>query len=145
MASVRVFTNWRDPDAYLSKFGPWITRKDPAAKYQLLRKSKDGPLILDFVVYSYKNGVVEFLEWNLMKAHFEEKRGLILDQYAMRIYNPELDSAKAIIAERIKMLDAFADASFEENTGPNQLPEPASRSVTPPAGAGGAPSVAAAH
>jgi len=54
-----------------------------------------------------------------------EGEGLVLNQYAMRIYNPEMDAAKTVIAERNKMLDVFAKASFEEEDAPGGTPVPA--------------------
>jgi hypothetical protein len=113
LASVRTFATWKDPELYLKQLGPWIVKKDPASKYRLFQK-KDGPLVLDFFIYAYKDGKVSILEWNLMKAHYEEGRGVILDQYAMRIYNPDTTAFDAITAERKKMLNPFADATFVE-------------------------------
>jgi hypothetical protein len=67
---------------------------------------------------------------------------------AMRLKKPALTVVIDLVANtpaRLASLEqSFSKLTLVENP-PNQLPEPASPSVTPPAGAGAAPSGAAAH
>jgi hypothetical protein len=140
LVSVQIFPKLRDSEEYLTKLATQVQNRDPATQYRIWRKDHNTPLVLDFMAFSYKNGFVEFLEWNLMKAHYVEGEGLVLNQYAMRIYNPEMDASKTVIAERNKMLDVFAKASFEEEGAPGETSAQATA-----AGAAYAPTTQAGH
>ena len=57
---------------------------------------------------------VHFAEWNLMRARYVQGTGLIVYQYAMRLYKFGESSGAVINAERNKMTGPFESASFEE-------------------------------
>jgi hypothetical protein len=130
MASVRVFPKEKKPLDYLQRVGAGIPRTHPAARAQLLKHDKTGDNILDFLMFTADSSTAE---WNLMRARYERGKGLIVYQYAVRFYTVDKSLGPAIVAERLKMIDPFETASFEEIKEANQSLEPTPTSVTPPA------------
>ena len=81
---------------------------------------------------------------NLMKLRNE-----VYDKYRSEAYRSELEVVSELNAleERVRKHIATEDVTNRatKNDVPDQLPDPTSLPVTPPAGVGGAPSVAADH
>ncbi len=124
LASVRVFKDLKDPKQYLSDLAGAVKQSNPAARFQFLQNDETKELILDFMMFAPSSARERFAEWNLMRAKYVEGTGLVVYQYAMRVYNPNRSSAPIIIAERNKMVDRFGSASFEEQAPSNQPPQP---------------------
>ena len=116
LASVRIFKNLTDPDAYLEGLGKQVVKKDPAARYQIL-KNGSGLTVLDFLAFSDPSIPKPYAEWNLMKATYIPGEGLVLYQFAMRIYAIDGTLPQRINDERLKMLTAFAQATYAEADG----------------------------
>ncbi len=116
LASIRIFKNLTDPNAYLEGLGKQVTKDNPAARYQIL-KSDSGVVILDFLTFSDLSIPQPYAEWNLMKASYVPGAGLVLYQYAMRIYMLDDTLPQKVVAERQKVLTAFAQATFLEAKG----------------------------
>jgi len=124
LASIRIFKNQNDPEKYLKAMAATVAKSSPAAQAHLLKNDKTNTMILDFVIFSPESVQPHFAEWNLMRATHIAGKGLVLYQYAMRIYNltdKTVDAAIAAIrAERDKMLAPFDTATFEEKEDPKQ-------------------------
>ncbi|HEV2700562.1 MAG TPA: hypothetical protein VGV09_02945 [Steroidobacteraceae bacterium] len=116
LASIRIFSNLNDPGAYLEGLGKHVVKDNPAAHYQIL-KNGSGTIVLDFLTFSDLSIPKPFAEWNLMKATYVPGKGLVLYQYAMRIYVIDDALPGKVIAERNKVLTAFANATFAEADG----------------------------
>lgn len=114
LASVRVFPDLDNPSAFLKKVAEGVKRSHPAARYQLLEPKDGGPLVLDFLTFPPQGSRDNYAEWNLMRAEHIDGKGLVVYQYALRIYGPSEGSASEINAERAKMLDPFVEATFQE-------------------------------
>jgi len=114
LASVRVFKELKDPKAYLMKVAAGVTKSHPAARYQFLVNDKTKELVLDFMTFSPESVKEQFAEWNLMRAKFMEGVGLVVYQYAMRVYVVGKETGPIVTAERNKMVAPFQSASFEE-------------------------------
>ncbi len=110
MASVRVFKNEMKPTEYLSRVGEQVKKSHPAAQAVLFKNDKTGDHVLDFLTFTADSTIAE---WNLMRAKYEKKKGLIVFQYAARFHTNE-DLASAIIAERERIFQSFGVATFEE-------------------------------
>jgi hypothetical protein len=142
MASVRVFPKEKSPLDYLQRVGARIPGTHPAARAQLLKHDKTGDNILDFVIFTADSATAE---WNLMRARYEKGKGLVVFQYAKRFYSIDKNLGPAIITERLKMIDPFEAASFEESKEANQTLEATPPSGTPRADARVAPAGGVAH
>jgi hypothetical protein len=118
MASVRVFIKEKKPTEYLNRVGQQVMGSHPAAKAVLFKNDKTGDHVLDFLTFTPDSTVAE---WNLMRAKYDKKKGLIVFQYAARFRTDE-NLAAAIVAERERMFQSFGDATFEEEA--NQSPQP---------------------
>jgi hypothetical protein len=116
LASIRVFSKQTDPNAYLEGLGKQVTKDNPAARYQIL-KSESGVVVLDFLTFSDLSIPQPFAEWNLMKATYVPGKGLVLYQYAMRIYMIDDTLPQKIGMERLKVLPTFGQATFLEVNG----------------------------
>jgi hypothetical protein len=116
LASIRIFGKLKDPSAYLEGLGKQVMKDNPAARYQIL-KSDSGVVVLDFLTFSDLSIPQPFAEWNLMKASYVPGEGLVLCQYAMRIYMFDDTLPQKVITERLKVLPAFAQATFLEVDG----------------------------
>ena len=114
LASVRIFKDIRDPEAYLSAVAEAVTKSHPAARYQFLQNDKTKEVVLDFMTFPPKSAPVHFAEWNLMRAKYVKGTGLLVYQYAMRFYNFDESTAAIVNAERKKMIRPFGEATFEE-------------------------------
>jgi hypothetical protein len=145
LASVRVFEDLKDPRQYLSNVAAAVKKSHPSANYRLLQDDKSKELVLDFLTFAPDSAPQHFAEWNLMRAKYVKGKGLIVYQYAMRLYVVDDSSIGVITSERKKMTRPFGEASFEEKEGPNQSPEPTSTAVMPDAGASVTPSALVAH
>jgi hypothetical protein len=96
----------------LDRLGKKVIRTNPAARAETLVSDMTGDQILDFLMFTKDDKIAE---WNLMRARYEKGKGLIVFQYAARFYKIDKNLAPAIKAERMKMVDPFAKASFEES------------------------------
>ena len=114
LASVRTFADLNDPAAYLQGLAKKVAGSDPNARAQLLQNADKSVMVLDFLVFSPATAPVAYAEWNLMRARYEQGKGLIVYQYARRFYNPDAAAGKQILAEREKMLTPFSTATFAE-------------------------------
>jgi hypothetical protein len=121
MASVRIFPKEKNPRDYLNRVGDLVAQSNPAARGQLLVNDKTGDDILDFLMFTADDTTAE---WNLMRARYEEGKGLVVFQYAVRFYTVDENLAPAINAERLKMIEPFGRATFEEIKETNKSPEP---------------------
>lgn len=114
MASVRVFKDLDDPRAYLSGVAENVEKSHPAARHQVLEKAETGTVILDFLMYDSEASPARFAEWNLMRAEYVKGKGLVVYQYAMRLYKIDDEAAEAINTERRRMVPPFGAATFKE-------------------------------
>ena len=119
LASVRVFKDLKNPKAYLLTAAAGVTKSHPAARYQFLVNDKTKELILDFMTFPPDSTKERFAEWNLMRAKVVEGVGLVVYQYAMRVYVIGKETGPIITAERKKMVGPFQEASFEEESAPH--------------------------
>jgi hypothetical protein len=81
-------------------------------------------------------------------VRFDPTTGQFSLDYFNGGFEPEQSErcAESDVSERIRLYLAYKLGQYTKpSDAPNQLPDPTSPSVTPPAGAGGAPSVVADH
>ncbi len=114
LASVRVFKDLKDPVSYLKNVAAAVTKSHPLARYQVLQEEKTKAVILDFTTFPPASAPEQFAEWNLMRAQFVKGKGLVVYQYAMRIYDVGSGASEKLKAERAKMVGPFSIATFEE-------------------------------
>ncbi len=114
LASVRVFKDLKDPVSYLKNVVAAVTKSHPLARYQVLQDQKTKEVILDFTTFPPASAPEQFAEWNLMRAQFVKGKGLVVYQYAMRIYDLDSGASEKLKAERTKMVGPFSIATFEE-------------------------------
>jgi hypothetical protein len=119
LASVRVFKDLKDPKQYLSNVAAAVKKSHPSANYRLLQDDKSKELVLDFLTFAPDSAPLHFAEWNLMRAKYVKGKGLIVYQYAMRLYVVDDSSIEILNSERKKMTRPFSEASFEEMKEPN--------------------------
>jgi hypothetical protein len=119
LASVRVFKDLKDPKQYLSNVASAVKKSHPSANYRLLQDDKSKELVLDFLTFAPESAPQHFAEWNLMRAKYVKRKGLIVYQYAMRLYVVDDASIGILTSERKKMTRPFGEASFEEIKEPN--------------------------
>lgn len=124
MASVRVFKDQKDPKAYLTAVAAQVAKSHPSARYQFLRNDTTKSLVLDFMTFPPESVSPFYAEWNLMRASFVEGKGLVVYQYAMRIFDVGPQTGAIVNAERNKMVGPFELATFETSNEPNKSPEP---------------------
>jgi len=124
MASIRVFSNLKNPKKYLAAVAKTAVNSHPAARAVTFQNEKTKDLVLDFMVFSPISAKLPFWEWNLMRATYVKGKGLVVYQYAMRGYNIKKELAVLVLAEREKMLNPFMEASFEEKETPDQRQSP---------------------
>lgn len=122
MASIRVFKDQKDPKAYLTAVAAQVAKSHPSARYQFLQNNKGKSLVLDFMTFPPESVSPFYAEWNLMRASFVEGKGLVVYQYAMRIFDVGPQIGPIVNAERNKMVGPFELATFEESNEPNQAP-----------------------
>lgn len=116
MASVRVFKDLDDPQAFLASVAESVEKSYPAARSQFLENEKEGKIILDFLTFDPENSPARFAEWNLMRAEYAKGRGLVVFQYAMRFYKIDDRATAALNAERERMVGPFGKVTFTETT-----------------------------
>jgi hypothetical protein len=147
LASVRIFKNQNDPKKFLGNLASVVSAKTPVNSCRFYRNSKTKDIVLEFLELSPPSDKLHCVEWNMMRAKFVDGTGLVVFQYAMRLYAPVDDTGhrtpivwfsktapEMINAERFKMIGSFFDSSFEEIDEVTQSPVPKLSSVTPPAG-----------
>jgi len=120
MASVRVFKNEKDPLGYLEVVAAAVRKSDPTAHAEFFRQKKTSEMLLDFIIFSPPNSPAPFAEWNMMRAKLVPGLGLVVYQYAMRLYEVTESSIRSIGPERRKMMTPFIQATFEEKTETGQ-------------------------
>jgi hypothetical protein len=114
LVSVRVFSDLKDPEAYLRRLGSQVVHDHPAARAQLLQNPQTKAYVLDFMTFPPEATRPYYAEWNLMRATDVEGKGLIVYQYARRIYDVGPQTGLIVNAERNKMMAPFSAAAFEE-------------------------------
>lgn len=114
LASVRVFKNEKDPEKYLKRVAALVKKSHPAARAEFFENKKSKERVLDFITFTPEKAQQQFAEWNMMRATFVKGTGLVVYQYALRLYKVDDDSIGIIVAERRKMMPPFVQASFEE-------------------------------
>ena len=114
LASVRILKKEKDPKKYLERVAAMVMKSHPSARAILLMNDEKHTLILDFMMFAPKTAPEHFVEWNLMKAKYIKGTGLIVYQYAFRIYNPKEENIDTLKSERKSMTTPFGDATFEE-------------------------------
>jgi len=134
LASVRVFKTEKNAQKYLERVAATVRKSGPPARAEFFRNEQKKESVLDFITFAPPTSPKHFAEWNMMRAKFVEGTGLVVYQYALRLYVIDDDSIKVITSERRKMMARFVEASFEEKSEPNQAPLPTPMSGTPPAG-----------
>ena len=120
LASVRVLQDLQDPAEYLSNMAAVVAQSHPAARFKFLRNDRTKELVLDFTTFAPDSVSARVAEWNLMRARYVPGTGLLVYQYAMRLYPYGASSGAVINAERNRMIGPFESASFEESPEPNR-------------------------
>jgi hypothetical protein len=113
MASVRVFKDLSDPQAYLKSVAAAVSQS-PNAHYKFLQNNGTKAILLDFMVFGPNASAPQFAEWNLMRASFVEGKGLFVYQYAVRFYSFGAQTGAVVNAERENVMEPFEAATFEE-------------------------------
>jgi len=121
LASVRVFKTEKNAQKYLERVAATVRKSGPAARAEFFRNEQKKEAVLDFITFAPPASPEHFAEWNMMRAKFVEGAGLVVYQYALRLYVIDDDSIKMITSERRKMMGRFVEASFEELSEPKQL------------------------
>lgn len=124
LASVRVLKSEKDPQKYLERVAALVRQSGPAARAEFFRNEQKKQTVLDFITFAPKGSPEHFAEWNMMRAKFVKGTGLIVYQYALRLYVIDDDSIGVLTSERRKMMAPFVEASFEEKEEPNQPAQP---------------------
>lgn len=116
MASVRVFKDLNDPQAFLASVAESVEKGHPAARSQFLENKQEGKVILDFLTFDPDNSPARFAEWNLMRAEYVKGKGLVVYQYALRVYQLEKQNPEVFNTERRRVVGPFGKATFSETT-----------------------------
>jgi len=90
-----------------------VKQSNPAASSRFFQNDKKQT-VLDFITFAPAESPVKYAEWNLMRAHYVKGSGLVVFQYALRLYRINADSINLIVAEREKMMGPFVEATFDE-------------------------------
>ena len=122
LASLRVIKDQKDPEAYLTEVATQVAKSNPAARYQFLRNDKTKSLILDFMMFPPASTSPFYAEWNLMRATFVAGKGLVVYQYAIRIFEVGPQTGAIVNAERNKMVGPFERADFAETDEADKAP-----------------------
>ncbi|MBP6865851.1 MAG: hypothetical protein KBC32_11375 [Candidatus Didemnitutus sp.] len=120
LASVRVFAKEKNPQKYLERVADMVRKSSPAARAEFFRNEQKKETVLDFITFAPPGAPEHFAEWNMMRAKYVKGTGLVVYQYALRLYVIDDDSISVLTSERRKMMAPFVEASFEEKEEPNQ-------------------------
>jgi|UniRef100_UPI0040492300 hypothetical protein len=113
LASVRILKKEKDSKKYLTRVADEVKQSNPAASSRFFQNDKKQT-VLDFITFAPAESPVKYAEWNLMRAHYVKGSGLVVFQYALRLYRINADSINLIVAEREKMMGPFVEATFDE-------------------------------
>jgi hypothetical protein len=113
LASVRVFKKLKDPTEYLKTVAATVSKSHPSARYQFLKNDTTKGLVLDFMTFPPKTVPKFYAEWNLMRADYVEGKGLVVYQYAMRIFDVGPQTGAIVNKARDKMVAPFQAATFD--------------------------------
>jgi hypothetical protein len=114
LAAIRILKDQKDPRAYLDRLGHQVVKSNPAARAELVQSDETKAFILDFMTFPGFTTKPFYAEWNLFRATYVDGRGLVVYQYARRIYQLGPDTGRIVMAARQKMYKPFAAATFEE-------------------------------
>jgi hypothetical protein len=114
LAAVRIFKNLRDPHAFLDGMGQQVVKRNPETRYWLVQNNETKDFLLDFMAFPPSTTQPFYAEWNLWRASYVEEKGLVVYQYARRIYTVGPEFGQIVKAAREKMYNAFAAATFVE-------------------------------
>lgn len=120
LASVRVFKSEKNAQKYLERVAGMVRKSHPSARAEFFKNEEKKETVLDFITFAPADSLEHFAEWNMMRAKFVKGTGLVVYQYALRLYVIDGDSIRVITSERSKMMAPFVEASFEEKPEPNQ-------------------------
>jgi len=117
-AMVQVFKDQSDPIAYLKQAAADVVKTGRFAHYEVLTDPQTREVILDYMTFPPNTAAVQYAEWSLIRARYVAGRGLVVCRYSMRCYDVGPPTAVKVKAERIRMLEPFKAASFDEEAGP---------------------------
>jgi hypothetical protein len=121
MMTIQVFPQFSKElgvDGYLTSLAAEIETSNPAARYAFVKCKNSDQMILDFLVFADKPS--EFVEWNLLRAKYEDGVGLTVYQYAKRYYTAGYTEAQGekigqeISANRAPLTELFEKADYQE-------------------------------
>jgi hypothetical protein len=114
LAAVRTFKNLKDPRAFLDGMGQQVTKRNPEGRYWLVQNNETKEFLLDFMAFPSTTPQPFYAEWNLWRASYVDGQGLVVYQYARRIYTVGGEFGATVRAAREEMYNAFAAATFAE-------------------------------
>jgi hypothetical protein len=114
LAAVRIFPRLKDPHAFLDGLGHQVVKRNPETRYWLVQNNETKDLVLDFMAFPPSTTKPFYAEWNLWRASYVDGKGLVVHQYARRIYTVGPEFGAVVKAAREKMYNAFAAATFVE-------------------------------
>ena len=116
-ATVQVFRDQSDPIAYLKQAAADVLKTGRFAHYEVVTDSHTKEVILDFMTFPANTEAVQYAEWSLLRARYVAGRGLVVCRYSLRCYDVGAPTAAKVKAERLRMIEPFKAASFEEEAG----------------------------
>jgi hypothetical protein len=114
LAAVRIFKNLRDPRTFLDGLGQQSVKRNPETRYWLVQNNETKEFMVDFMAFPSSTTKPFYAEWNLWRASYVEGKGLVVYQYARRIYSLGPEFGSIVKAARDEMYNAFAAATFVE-------------------------------
>ncbi|MEO6848343.1 MAG: hypothetical protein ABI254_13885 [Chthoniobacterales bacterium] len=118
LLSERYFKHLTDPEAYVKKVGKVAQGNQAEKNYELFIDKGKGLYAINFLSYSEKEGV---MECNIMQVHREKELGLVLYQYAWRVYGinkmneKQADAAaKKVATDLHRMTPLFLSFDFKQ-------------------------------
>ncbi|MCF7688923.1 MAG: hypothetical protein K9M98_11950 [Cephaloticoccus sp.] len=122
LASFRIIRKEKDSKKYLTRLAETATQSNPMAKARFLQNDK-GQTVLDTITFAPADSPVKFAQWGMTRAVYVKGTGLMVYQYAMRLYQIDAESAKLIATERERMMAPFVAAHFNEQEDPSIKPK----------------------
>ena len=113
MASVQILKNEKDSKKYLTRVAETMQQGNPMAKTRFFQNEKKQT-VLDAITFAPADSPVKYAEWSLMRAHYVKGTGLVVFQYALRLYKLNSESINVIADERNRTLAPFVSATFDE-------------------------------
>jgi len=114
LTSIRITKDLNDPESFLHRLASQVVHDHPAAKAWLLQNTQTKAFVLDFMTFPPDKTRPYYAEWNLMRAVYVEGKGLVVYQYASRLYDVGPQIGPIVVAERNKIIGPFSTDTFEE-------------------------------